>query len=269
MKKGIPTRRAHAASSAGSPDTTARNTFSALADVPYDFETLNEWAKTQSVAQASLPQKLKKEIRKTSDKLSRISNYVLGSKKSDQVESTFVIQSEKDVDKVAPMMCPLPVERKKICKMLQKVSEITLEPGERLCLVDSGSFTHAIDAEEHLPNFEITPLKESQLGKDGESASGEILVRQGKVRTTGTVDGMPLGLSWDVMKVKVPIVSVRKLVRDHFNVYFKKFGGFIKDLKTGNKLPFFEYQGVYYMKYRIDEPPNSPEVASGFAGPVP
>ena len=84
--------------------------------------------------------------------------------------------------------------------------------------------------------------------------------RLGKVKTEGSVDGMPLSLSWDVMKVKVPIISVRKLVRDYHNVYFKRHGGYIKDLKTGNKLPLFEHQGVYYIKYKV----NSPNTEPGF-----
>mgnify|MGYP003315623061 CR=1 FL=1 len=155
-------------------------------------------------------------------------------------------------------MTPLPAERKRISKVLSKVADISLEPGEKLCLVDSGSFTHAIDASEHLPDFEIQPLKESQLGRDGESASGDIMRRLGKVKTEGSVNGLPLALSWDVMKVKVPIISVRKLVRDYHNVYFKKHGGYIKNLRTGHRLPFFEYQGVYYIKYKVEGPEQEP-----------
>ena len=63
------------------------------------------------------------------------------------------------------------------------------------------------------------------------------------------------------MKVKVPIISVRKLVRDYHNVYFRKHGGYIKDLKTGNRLPFFEHHGVYYIKYKVRSPTNEPVFA--------
>ena len=115
-----------------------------------------------------------------------------------------------------------------------------------------------------LPDFELIPLKESQQGKDGESACGGVMRRLGKVKTQGTVDGMALDLTWDAMKVKVPIISVRKLVRDYHNVYFKQSGGFIKDLRSGNKLPFFEYQGVYYIKYKVKDT----ESKTGFARPV-
>ena len=78
-------------------------------------------------------------------------------------------------------MTPLPGEKKRIDKIIKKIVDIKLEPGERLCLVDSGSFTHAIDASVDLPEFDLIPLKESQQGKDGESACGGVMNRFGKV----------------------------------------------------------------------------------------
>ena len=120
------------------------------------------------------------------------------------------------------------------------------------------SHTQAIDAESDLPDFEVLPLKASQVGKDGESACGEIMRRKGRVKTKGSVEGIPLDLTWDVMAVKVPIVSVRKLVRDSHNVFFQHHGGFIRNLITGAEIPFFEYQGVYYMKYKVNSPDTDP-----------
>ena len=137
-----------------------------------------------------------------------------------------------------------------------------------MCLVDSGSFTHAINAEEDLPEFEILPLKASQIGRDGESACGEIMHRRGRMKTQGSVEGIPLALTWDVMSVKVPILSVRKLVRDAHNVFFQRYGGHIKNLVTGARIPFFEYQGVYYLKYKIQQPNEAPS-EPGFGRPVP
>ena len=252
------TRRARATPIAESPDVQSVNSFSGLVDDvqlgPWTIAAVEKWAhKTNTEAQNKMSQKEKK-LQRSSNKIDRISNYIQGPKKADSVEQAIIINNEKDIDQIAPMITPLPAERKKINKILQKVAEINLLPGERLCLVDSGSFTHAIDAEEDLPEFDVIPLKDSQLGRDGESASGEIMKRLGKVKTEGTVEGMPLALTWDVMKVKVPIISVRKLVRDLHSVHFKKHGGYIKDLRTGNRMPFFEYQGVYYVKYRVSTP---------------
>ena len=64
------------------------------------------------------------------------------------------------------------------------------------------------------------------------------------------------------MKVTVPILSVRKLVRDNHNVWFEKHGGYILNLTTGEKIPFFEFQGVYYLKMKILPPDTSSSVRS-------
>ena len=84
-------------------------------------------------------------------------------------------------------------------------------------LVDSGSFCHAINAEEELPGVEIITLDDSDKGKDGESASGNVIKRLGKVSTYGTVAGKTLNINWNVMDVTIPILSVRKFARDKFN----------------------------------------------------
>ena len=259
VQRGTPASRAMVKHVVGSDDANSLNPFTGIEDdvQSYDLAVLNRWAKCQTASHAQLPQKQRKKVG-GADKLTRMSNYVMSNKKPDGVEPTLILNNDKDIDKVAPLMTPLPAERKKINKVLNKVADISLEPDERLCLVDSGSFTHAIDAAEQLPGFNIVPLKDSQQGRDGESASGEIMRRLGKVQTDGTVDGLPLHLSWDVMKVKVPIISVRKLVRDYHNVAFRKHGGYIKNLKTGHRLPFFEHQGVYYIKYKLQSPNDDP-----------
>ena len=88
------------------------------------------------------------------------------------------------------------------------------------------------------------------------------------MKTKGSVEGIPLDLTWDVMAVKVPIVSARKLVRDSHNVFFQLHGGFIRNLLTGAEIPCFEYQGVYYMKYKIPQPDSKPSEPV-FGRPVP
>ena len=76
----------------------------------------------------------------------------------------------------------------------------------------------------------------------------------GRVKTRGTVEGLSLNVHWNAMKVKVPILSVRKLVRDNHLVRFNKGGGYIKNTLTGERIPFFEFQGVYYLKYKVLPP---------------
>ena len=130
--------------------------------------------------------------------------------------------------------------------VLDKISKISLEPDERLVMVDSGSFCHAIDAEAELPNHAILTLSPTDRCSDAESACGGIMKRLGKVRTKGLVDGHALDVKWNFMKVKVPILSVRKLVRDNHNVKFRRDGGYILNLQTRERIPFFEHQGYIF-----------------------
>ena len=78
--------------------------------------------------------------------------------------------------------------------------------------------------------------------------------RTGRVQTCGTVAGKSLNIKWNAMKVKVPMLSVRKLVHDRHTVRFQENGGYIKQLQTGVKIPFFEHMGVYYLTMKIKPP---------------
>ena len=126
-------------------------------------------------------------------------------------------------------------------------------PNEFLALVDAGSFTHAVDADEVLPNHEVLPMPKSQH-KNAETACGGTLSMLGKVMTTGTVGGVREEVTWSHMKVKCPILSVRCLVHDGHDVWVRKGGGVIRNIATGKEIEFFEHAGVYYLKMKIDQP---------------
>ena len=108
-------------------------------------------------------------------------------------------------------------------------------------MVDSGSFCHAI-APEMLPDHEIVALGINESSQDAESACGGIMKRLGRVKTRGLVNDVPLNVRWNVMNVKVPILSVRKLVRDNHNVWFEQQGGYILNLLTGEKFHFLSFR---------------------------
>ena len=91
-------------------------------------------------------------------------------------------------------------------------------------MVESGSFCHATNAHTELPKHLIRPLACTDKCQDAESACGGIIKRFGKVRTEGLVDGQELNIKRDAMNVKVPILRVRKLVRDNHNVRFNRKG---------------------------------------------
>ena len=66
--------------------------------------------------------------------------------------------------------------------------------------------------------------------------------RLGRVKTKGLVAGIPLDIRWKAMKVKVPILNVRKLIQGNHNVWFETHGGYILNLLTGETLPFFYFR---------------------------
>jgi len=241
----------------------------------YDLSALNQWAHQVRVVQQIGRKAKSKPVDK---KLDDAVNYISGSKKPDAPPSTTVLQarsalgdsvvvlkSDKDVDGHSDLMAALPSDKKGMSKVMKKIGHIKLEHDERLCMVDSGSYCHAIDADVELPEHTVEPLKDKELGKDAESACGGIMKRFGKVRTEGSVDGMPLNIRWNAMKVKVPILSVRRLVHDNHDVTIGRNGGFLRNLRNGNQIPFFEHQGVYYLKMKIHRPDDAQENESLFS----
>ena len=135
-------------------------------------------------------------------------------------------------------------------------------------MVDSGAFASAINALVELPQYPLVPIASDERSPDGESACGGILKCLGRVKTQGTVEGIPLNVTWQSMDVKVPILSVRQLVRNKHHVRFHEVGGYIRNTLTGQKIPFFEHQGVYYLKMKFSSPVDSPH-ESDFVRPEP
>ena len=192
------------------------------------------------------------------------------SDKTQIASPVIVVHSSRDIDKATDIVKPLPANRKAMTKLVKKLSSnVSCQPDERLVMVDSGAFTHAIDPDVELSNFDfsLVPLKDDEKGLDGESACGGIMKCLGHISTRGTVEGVPLNVTWQSMKVKVPILSVRKLVRDRHSVRFHDGGGYIRCLRTNQRIPFFEYQGVYYLKMKFT--PDKPSHESVFSRPEP
>ena len=188
-------------------------------------------------------------------KLDRAVNFISGSKRPNP--DTVVMIKSNNVDEISGVMAPLPSNKKGMTKAVRKLDNIHLDEDERLVMVDTGAFCHAVDAEVEFPQHSIEPLKTSEMGKDAESACGGIMRRLGKIRTEGTVEGMQLNVRWNVMKVKVPILSVRRLVHDNHEVSIGRDGGFLHNLRNDDKIPFFEHQGVYYLKMKIHRPSDA------------
>jgi hypothetical protein len=243
------------------------NRFSGLEEgQSYDadmLQSLNLWAHNVRVK----PSIIRKAKATADPEIERLAKFV--SNRAKPRERVIVMNSIHDVDKASHAVKPLPTNRHAMTKLVKKLaSNVSCQPNERLVMVDSGAFTHAIDASVELPEFEVIPLGSDETGLDGESACGGIMKCLGRVQTCATVEGVPLNVTWQSMKVKVPILSVRKLVRDKHNVRFHDGGGYITCIQTGMKIPFFEYQGVYYLKMRFS-PPHEKSRESVFIRPEP
>ena len=219
----------------------------------YDLAAMNLW---NARVRENQSQGARKKLRAANfdPELARTTKFIEGNRRPKS--ETIVVQCVKDLDKISEIVKPLPEDRKGLTKIFDKVSRISLDADERLVMVDSGSFCHAISPET-LPNHEVTALSKHENNQDAESACGGIMKRLGRIKTQGLVDGISLNVRWNAMNVKVPILSVRKLVRDNHNVWFEKHGGYILNLNTGEKIPFFEFQGVYYLKMKM-LPPDFP-----------
>ena len=87
------------------------------------------------------------------------------------------------------------------------------------------------------------------------------------------IDGKDHVLPMDILPPKMPILSVRKLVRNGNYETFRDSGGHIKNVKTGHKMRFIESKGVYFIKVQKKAPSlgKAPEslfkAKSGFSRP--
>ena len=177
-----------------------------------------------------------------------------------KTEAPIIVRGEKDLSKLIGKMEALPSSPKGVAKAHRKVSQVPLREGEVLCMVDSGSFVHAIDAENDLPGHEIHWFTEAESSKGvAETACGWILRRLGLVRCKGTIDGHDVEIQWNHMKVKCPILSVLRLTKEGNQVILREDGGDIVNIRTGKKIPFFQQNGVYYLRLQVKSPTGLPD----------
>ena len=181
-------------------------------------------------------------------------------------EAPIIVRSEKDLPKLAGRMDALPSSSKGVAKAYKKVSGIQMKQGEVLCMVDSGSFVHAIDAEADLPGHDIEWFSESESNKGvAETACGGILRRLGLVRCKGTIGGHDVEIQWNHMRVKCPILSVLRLTKEGNQVVLRNDGGEIINLKSGKRIPFFQHNGVYYPRLQVKRPTGEPSESPLFS----
>ena len=154
-----------------------------------------------------------------------------------------------------------------LTRAARQIGSWKLVQGELIALLDSGSFTHAIDADVELPDHDVVACDPDAPGNSAESACGGIIKKLGVVKTTGMIDDVEVDVTWNHMKVATPILSVRRLVKDGNDLYINKKGGFIINLATGKMMKVYNFQGVYYVKMMITS--GKANSSSGFHRPGP
>lgn len=162
----------------------------------------------------------------------RPSGELKATKKSDEMA---VVKREKDIHKIERLMYSAQ-DRKTLAKAAKKAWRIVVRRCEIMCMVDSGRFEHAINAEDELPGYVIEPPNLEDQARTAETACGGVLKILGRVLIRGFVARNWITMPFKNMKVKCPMISVRRLVHDGHEVHIDKSGGWIKHIKNGKSI---------------------------------
>ena len=179
--------------------------------------------------------------------------------KSIDIFDQITVRSERELDMVLkqhPTLAAIP-ESKKIRKALKGCPvELVCAPDETLCLMDSGSTINAAWISKHFPAYadRVQPTPASRNGDFATTAGGQKLMNKGRVVVHATVDDHVFSPAFKDMETELPILSVRKIVRQNNDVLFRQGGGTIVNRALKRTLRFYEYQGVYFIKLKIKDP---------------
>ena len=146
---------------------------------------------------------------------------------------------------------------------------IHLEADEMVVLVDSGSTINAAFIAEHFPTYadQVIPSRAQTLGEIATTAGGHELKNEGRVRVEATVNGESFPIPFQNMQVDVPILSVRKYVRNGWKFGFDEEGGYMKNKLNSKTFKFIEADGAYWIKMKIQTPDSSLLPVPGFIRP--
>ena len=168
------------------------------------------------------------------------------------------LNNEVDLDKLLAQNPRLKkVSRQHLLKAMRRMpQELVCEANEILCLVDSGSTINAVWIEKHFPAYakHIKALENAQKSRTATTACGKILHEKGRCTVFGKIEGHASSIDFRDMEVEMPILSVRKIIKKRNLVQFEEDGGYIKNRDTGHQTKFYECDGAYFLKLRIDDP---------------
>ena len=158
-----PVRSGTSWSSAQTSPSATRGTIAAVnafkdLDDEHEYDSsiclaLSTWASKVHVKPVTKQRTIRLPDRSTGDNINKIADWVENKKKPADAE--VVVQSSKDISHTG--IAALPQGRKGKARLEKKIKRIELGPSEILCMVDSGSFVHAINARVELPNHQLIP----------------------------------------------------------------------------------------------------------------
>ena len=77
---------------------------------------------------------------------------------------------------------------------------------------------------------------------------------EGRVRVEASVNGLDFPIPFQNMRVDVPILSVRKYVRNGWDFKFTDTGGSMTCRLNGKTLDFIEADGAFWIKLKVGNP---------------
>ena len=117
--------------------------------------------------------------------------------------------------------------RKAAAKAQKKRKDMTLGDDECLVLIDTGSNVNGINVGSVIPQC-LPHVRVSEAQKHGDTATtarGGKLAHEGKVDVSVSIDGEVFDIELSNIKTEIPILSVRRMLREKSRVIFEQEGG--------------------------------------------
>ena len=170
-------------------------------------------------------------------------------------KTNVVIQSEADLD-AQDLIHALPRDEKSLRKIAKRHQPREhLRKGEIWVMADSGSTLHAIDVKKELPGYAhlVRPSRKHR-GRSAETACGGRVEIDGELELSGLIGDEAHTITFNDMKVSMPICSLRKIVKAGNILHITEVGGYILNRKTKQKIELHERAGVYFFKFQLHDP---------------
>ena len=188
----------------------------------------------------------------------------------DRLKSEVVIQSEADLDS-QDLIHALPKDEKSLRRIARNKPRLDhLRKGEIWVMADSGSTLHAIDVKKELPDYaHLVRPSQKHRGRSAETACGGKVEIDGELELSGLIGDDAHTITFNDMKVSMPICSLRKIVKAGNVLHIAEDGGHIYNRRTKQKIELHERCGVYFFKFQLFDPVDQTQKrASDFHRPA-